>query len=230
MTSLTIPTTLTLTLLLLSLFSFSHTTPTTATSADNIFRDINGNPVINGGRYVIRRNMMAPDAGSLTWKNTTKSCPLYIVEGYWPISLNDFNPPAYTSVTIQSPLKSLFIPLKSPIQITFNDPNTPCKNPLKWSVKPIKSSSIIDAFYLVAGYNNPRYNGHFKVRVSDSEMAGDYVYRLEYCLESQKCLEVGESNEFPDSDVFGVSSDANVKVYPLDVFVVLEDASSATSI
>ena len=83
---------------------------------------------------------------------------------------------------------------------------------------------------MVAGYDNPRYKGFFKASVSDSEMAGDYVYRLEYCLDSRKCLQVGESNEFPDSDVFGISNDANVKVYPLDVFVALEDASSAASI
>lgn len=131
MTSLILSTILTLFLLTLP---FS---PTKSLTPAAIFRDGQGNPVLNDGSYAVRRDMMAPDAGSLSWKNTTKSCPLYIIEGHWPITQlheDHFLPPPYTNVTITSPLKSTFIPLNSPIQISFNDPNTPCKKPLKWDV------------------------------------------------------------------------------------------------
>lgn len=49
--------------------------------------------------------------------------------------------------------------------------------------KPINSSSI-NAFYLVAGYDEKtRFKGSFKVVESNTKIKlGDNVYRLVYCL------------------------------------------------
>lgn len=87
--------------------------------------------------------------------------------------------------------------------------------------KPIKLSSI-NAFYLVADYDdNTRYKGSFKVVESNTEIKGDNVYRLEYCFDDlESCLQVGNSNMFPDIQVFGVTTNPNINFGPLDFFVV----------
>lgn len=186
------------------------------TYSAKFLRDKDGKAVLNGGSYSFYLRFPAPDEGQIIWVNSSKSnpCPLYIVQNYYPISLNEVvqTQPDY-SFTIRSHLKSKYIPLNAPVDITYNDKYTPCKNPLKWSVKP--DGKFKNTYDLVAGYNNTSYKGTFRFTDGGKDDFGNDVYNLFYCFRNNHlCLQVGQSNLFPRTGNFIITSDPeNVKFW-----------------
>ncbi|XP_010693990.2 trypsin inhibitor BvTI [Beta vulgaris subsp. vulgaris] len=181
--------------------------------------DTDGEPLfnqVNNSRYYILPQTIGIGGGlTRTTKNPELPCPYYITRDNDETSSGM---PLY----ISSPLRILFIPLSSPVHISFEEMTTICiQESMGWRVI---SDDSTGRLYVSTGAG--RGPGRFTIEQAESESSNN-VYKIRYIGALDSEAGAGDLGFFKEDGLLGITDDIPLTVVFKKAFDVPEETTTS---